>query len=378
MPFLRVLASMLADPRPFLSEIHDPRRETRNKLHPLGDILMIVLCSLLSGIEDWVGMEVFASEKEAWFRRFLALPNGIPSHDTLSDVVGRLAPGVFASTVLRWVQLALPHLGAEQLCLDGKTVCGSRDGAQPGVHLVSAYAAKARLFLTQTAVPNKSNEIKAIPEVLAQLELHGALVSIDAMGCQKAIARQIVAGGGDYLLALKDNHPSLCDDVRLWLDSQARHGHLAVHETVDKDHGRIEIRRAVVSADLDWLSQKSQWPGLQAVGRIESTRIIGAKRSTECRYYLLSFNELERFQTAARGHWAIENSLHWVLDVQFGEDANRSRKDHSAHNLALLRRMSLNILQTNGPAKQSIRLRKMRAGINDDYRAELIFGKTFT
>ena len=368
---------MLPDPRPYFAELADPRRATKNKLHPLQDILMIVFCAVLSGIEDWVGMETFTCEKEAWFRQFLELPNGIPSHDTLSDVMGRLAPGVFAAAFLRWSQSALPSLAGEQVCLDGKTLRGSR-GKDGAVHLLSAYAAKARLVLAQQAVDGKSNEITAIPPVLDLLELEGAVVSIDAMGCQKAIADKIHQAGADYVLALKDNHPTLCEDVALWLDTEAAKGALAVHETVEKDHGRIEIRRYVLSGNLDWLAQKPEWAGLQAVGRVESTRIVGGQTSTECRYYLSSLTGLERFAGVVRGHWAIENSQHWVLDVQFGEDANRARKDHSAENLGLVRRMALNVIRHNGPSKDSLRIRKLRASLNDDYRFALILGKPST
>jgi DDE_Tnp_1-associated/Transposase DDE domain len=206
----------LLDPRPYLADLRDPRRETRNKLHSLHDILMIVLCAVLSGVEDWVGMEAFAEEKEAWFRGFLDLPNGLPSHDTLSDVLGRLDPVAFRTAFGAWATAALPILADEQICLDGKTVRGSRDGAEGAIHLVSAFAGRARWVLAQQAVAEKANEITAIPEVLALLDLRGAVVSIDAMGCQKAIAHAIFDGGGDYVLALKNNHPTLCEDVRLW------------------------------------------------------------------------------------------------------------------------------------------------------------------
>ncbi|QFY44721.1 ISAs1 family transposase [Candidatus Methylospira mobilis] len=329
---------MLPDPRLYFAELNDPRRETRNKLHKLSDILMIVLCAVLSGIEDWVGMEEFATQKESWFRGFLELPNGIPSHDTISDVMGRIERKAFADAFMRWVQVALPSLSGEQICLDGKTLRGSREGDK-AVHLVSAYAAKARLVLAQQAVANKSNEINAIPDVLSMLEWEGAVVTIDAMGCQKNIARQIAEAGGDYVLALKDKHPTLCEDVRLWLETETTKAALPVHETVEKDHGRIEIRRYSLSGNIDWLEQKQEWAGLVAVGRVESTRTCGGKTSTECRYYLCSFNDLLRFAGITRGHWGIENGQHWVLDVQFGEDANRARKDHSAENLALIRRM---------------------------------------
>ncbi|MGZ8219815.1 ISAs1 family transposase [Methylomagnum sp.] len=365
---------MLPDPRPYFADLADPRRATKNRLHPLQDILMIVFCAVLSGIEDWVGMETFAREKEAWFRQFLALPHGVPSHDTLSDVIGRLEPGAFGEVFLRWARTALPSLSGEQVCLDGKALRGSR-GADGAVHLLSAYAAKARLVLAQQAVDGKSNEITAIPQVLGLLDLQGAVVSLDAMGCQKAIAEKITQGGADYVLALKDNHPQLREDVGLWLDTEAAKGALAVHETLDKGHGRIEVRRYVLSDGLDWLAQKPEWAGLRAVGRVESTRLVGGQASTECRYYLTSLADPERFAEVVRGHWAIENGQHWVLDVQFGEDAHRARQDHSAENLALVRRMALNVIRHNGPSKDSLRVRKLRASLNDGYRFQLIFGE---
>src|SRR5512134_475537 len=368
---------MLPDPRPYFAELCDPRRQTRNKLHKLNDILMIVFCAVLSGVEDWVGMEDFAEQKEAWLRGFLELPNGIPSHDTLSDVFGRLQPEAFAEAFLRWVRVALPSLAGEQVCLDGKTLRGSRVDNR-AVHLLSAYAAQARLVLAQQAVADKTNEITVIPDLLAMLELNGAVISIDAMGCQKAIAKTIVQAGADYVLALKDNHPSLSEDVRRWLDTETAQGRLPQQETVEKGHGRIEIRRYALSERIAWLAPKSEWTGLQAVGRVESTRLIGDKTTTEYRYYLCSFTDLARFADAVRGHWAIENGQHWILDVQFGEDANRARQEHSAETLALGRRMALNVIRHNGPGKDSLRRRKLRASLNDDYRARLIFGPQST
>jgi predicted transposase YbfD/YdcC len=335
---------------------------------------MIVLCAVLSGVEDWVGMADFAQEKEAWLRGFLELPNGIPSHDTLSDVMGRIDPVAFRMAFTAWATAALPELVDEQVCVDGKAVRGSRDGATGAIQLVSAFAGQARWVLAQQAVAEKSNEITAIPDLLALLDLQGAVVSIDAMGCQKAIADQIVEAGADYVLALKDNHPTLCEDVQLWLDTEVAGGRLPVQETVEKDHGRIEIRRYALSDQIDWLEAKPDWTGLQAVGRVESTRIIGDQISTECRYFLCSFPHLDRFAATVRGHWGIENQQHWVLDVQFGEDACRTRKNHSAENLALVRRMVLNLLSHNGLPRDSIRRRKRRATLNDEYRLRLLFG----
>ncbi len=364
----------LLDPRPYFANLPDPRRVTQNKLHSLHNILLIVLSAVLSGIEDWVGMETFAREREPWLRGFLELPNGIPSHDTLSDVMGRIDPVAFRAAFTAWATDALPDLAEEQVCVDGKTVRGSREGENPAVHLVSAFAGRARWVLAQQAVAEKSNEITAIPDLLSLLDLEGAVVSSDAMGCQKAIAQTIIDAGADYVLGLKDNHPTLCDDVQLWLDTEVARGRLPVLETIEKDHGRIEMRRYAISSQIDWLDAKADWAGLQAVGRVESTRIIGDDVSTECRYFLCSLTDQRRFAATVRGHWGIENQEHWVLDVQFGEDACRTRRDHSAENLALIRRVALNVLRHNGPPRDSIRQRKIRAALNDGYRLNLLLG----
>src|SRR5512143_2644920 len=295
---------MLPDPRPDFADLCDPRRETRNKLHKLSDILMIVFCAVLRGIEDWVGREEFAEQKEGWFRGFLELPNGIPSKPSLSDVFGRLKPAAFADAFLRWVRVALPSLAGEQVGLDGKILRGSRVGDR-AVHLLSAYTAKARLVLAPQAVADQTNEIPAIAELLSLLDGRGAVVPIDAMGCQQAIAQDLVAAGADYVLALKDNHPTLRDEVRLWLDTETAAGRLTQQETVEKGHSRIELRRYALSDRIEWLVPTPEWAGLQAVGRVESTRLIGETTSTECRYYLCSFTDPTRFADAVRGHWAI-------------------------------------------------------------------------
>ena len=365
----------LLDPRPYLADLPDPRRETRNKLHQPHDILMIVRCTVLSGVGDWVGMAAFAKEKDAWLRGFLDLPNCIPSQDNLSDVLGRIDPGTFQTAFTVWATAALSKLAGEWVCVDGKAVRSRRDGAAGAVRLVSAFAERARWVLAQPAVAEKSNEITAIPDLLALLNLHGAAVSIDAMGGQKAIVHPIVAAGADGVLALKDNHPTWCAEVQLWLDTEVARGRLTVTETVEKEHGRIEIRRHALSDRIDGLAAKPEWTGLRAVGRVESTRIIGDQTGTECRYFLCSFPDRDRFAATVRGHWGIENQQHWVLDVQFGEDACRTRQDHSAENLALIRRMALNVPRHNGPPRDSIRRRKLRAALNDDDRLSLFSGQ---
>jgi predicted transposase YbfD/YdcC len=226
------------------------------------------------------------------------------------------------------------------------------------VHLMSAFAGQARWLLAQQAVAEKANEISAIPDQLGLLDRQGAVVSIDAMGCQKTIAHRIVEAGADDVLALKEGHPSLCEDGQLCLDTEIAQGRLLLHETVEKDHERVEIRRYALSVQIDWLEGKLDWAGLQAFGRVESTRLIGDQASTECRYFRCSLPGPERFAATVRGHWGTENQQHWVLDIQFGEDACRTRQDHSAENLALIRRMALNVLRRNGPARDSIRRRE--------------------
>jgi len=363
---------MLPDPRPYFSDLPDPRRTTRNKLHKLEDIVMLTLCAVLCGDEDWVSIEDFGHDNEEWLRQFLELSNGIPSHDTLSDVMGRIQPEAFAQAFQAWVQAGLPSLAEQHIAIDGKSLRGSRQG-NGMVHMMSAFATHARIVLACQEVPDKRNEISAIPDLLAQLDLTGALVTIDAMGCQKRIAHDIVAQQADYVLALKENHATLYDDVKRWLDTNDAEGHVYATQTIEKDHGRIETRRVVVSKEIDWLPQTSQWAGLKAVAMVDSVREIGHKISRERRYYLCSITNVDRIAQSIRQHWAIENQQHWILDVQFGEDAHRTRTLFSAANLALIRRAALNILQADSSNKLSIRRRKRRALANLAYREAFLF-----
>jgi len=368
---------MLPDPRPYFAELTDPRRATKNKLHLLGDIVFIVLCAVLSGIEDWVGMEEFAHAKEEWLRQYIALPAGIPSHDTLSDVMGRIHPKQFSACFTEWVRSVLPSLAGEHIAIDGKTLRGSSHYGEGAVHLMSAFATNARLVLTQAAVSEKSNEITAIPNLLECLDLRGAVISIDAMGCQKAIAEQITQARGDYVLALKENQPKLHDAVATVIQAQDQAARADERETVDVGR-RVEIRRYVLSDRIDLLAEQfpevRSWAGLAAFGMVESTRAVQGKVSLERRYFITSTPSFVRFRETVRNHWLIENAEHWVLDVQFGEDKNRARKDHSAENLAAVRRMSLNLLHANVKDKRPIRRRKLLAALNDRYRASLLFG----
>ena len=367
---------MLANPHTHFAHLPDPRRQTRNKLHKLEDIVMITLCAVLCGFEDWVSIEDFGHENEAWLRQYLELPNGIPSHDTLSKVMGRIERQAFAEALGAWMAEALPSLAGRHVAIDGKSLRGSSDGKRGAVHLLSAFACEARLVLGAQAVADKSNEITAIPVLLKQLELAGAVVTIDAMGCQKSVAGQIVAQKADYVLALKNNHPQLHEDVVTWLNDCDAQGHVHQLESVEKDHGRLETRRVVVSTDLDWLPARPQWAGLQAVAMVEATREKRTGESSqERRYYLCSITDPQRIAQVIRAHWSIENQQHWVLDVQFGEDAHRARKDHSAANLGIIRRAALNLLRDNDDSTLSIRRRKMRACTNLTYRQHILFGE---
>lgn len=248
---------------------------------------MITRCGRLSGVEDWVGIAVLAQEKEAWLRGFWELPNGIPSPDTWSEVMGRLEPKGFREAFMRWREVAAGNLASQPLAVDGKTRRGSGGKCAP-VHLLSAFVSHTRWVLAPVAVDKKTNEIKAIPDLLALLDLSAATVTIDAMGTQKAIAEQLTQDGADYVLALKENHPRLYEEATLWRDTAFDAGRLEVLETLEKDHGRLETRRYAVSTRLEWLDRRDDWAGLQALGRVESRREMGNKVSVERRYYLCS------------------------------------------------------------------------------------------
>lgn len=365
---------MFANPLPYFASLIDPRRATKLKLHSLHDILFIVLNAVLSGVEDWAGIETWARIKEDWLRQFILLPNGIPAHDTISDVMGRINPKEFAACFTAWMQNCLPSLAGKHIAIDGKTLRGSARDGQDAAHVVSAFVTCCRWVFMQQAVDGKSNEITAIPEILRFLDMRGATITIDAMGCQKSIAAEIFAAKADYALALKENHPTLYAEVKYRLDTADKAAMVEEHETVDTGHGRIEIRRYVIVDQITDLPHKEDWKGIKAIGMAESTRVVKGKITTDQRYFILSFADLHRFATVVRDHWGIENSQHHVLDVQFNEDRNRTRKDHSDINLAVIRRMCMNILRRNLEDKRTMRSRKLHASHNDRYRAELLFG----
>jgi predicted transposase YbfD/YdcC len=362
----------------------DPRVE-RTKEHLLIDILTIGLCAVLCGGEGWTDMATFGQTREGWLRTFLALPNGIPSHDTFGRVFAALDPDAFGAAFAVWARAVAPPTDAEVIAVDGKTLRRSHDRAKgrAALHLVSAWADASGLVLGQVAVDEKANEIAAIPHLLRLLDIRGCTVTIDALGCQAAIARQIVDQGGDYVLALKDNHPTLHDDVRAIFAEARATGfadlapeHHSRAKTVGKDHGRLEIRRAwTISAPevLAYLDEAGRWAGLGGIGLVEAERRIGDQRSVEVRHFLLSAPlDAATFASIARRHWGVENRLHWVLDVTCNEDACRVRAGHAAQNLAALRHLALNLLRRDATRRGSVATKRFRAALDQGYLATLL------
>lgn len=367
----------------YFADLPDPRIE-RTKRHPLLTLLVIALCATICGADDFVAMEQWARAREGWLRERLALPNGIPSHDTLGRVFARLDTEAFTRCFLDWVAALRQTLGEEVVAIDGKTLRHSFDRAhqKAAIHRVSAWAAANHLVLGQVKVDDKSNEITAIPALLALLDLHGCIVTIDAMGCQKEIARQIVAQGAEYVLALKENQETLyADVVEFFADARARkfadvaHG---FHQEGDGGHGRVEIRRCWVVNNIDWLRQRHPaWEKLISIAMVEAVRRGAGKRAEETRYYISSLEggtakAAARMGGAVRGHWGIENKVHWVLDVSFREDDCRGRVGNAPQNLAPVRHLSLNLLRQEQSLKVGIKNKRLRAGWDPDYLERIL------
>ena len=367
--------------------LDDPRVE-RTKLHGLLDIITIAICAVICGADDWAEIELFGNAKRAFFESFLVLPNGIPSHDTFGRVFARLNPEQFQKCFMAWVQdLVRASSGQVRgvVAIDGKRVCGSRDahsGKGP-IQMVSAWAQQNQMVLGQVKVDDKSNEITAIPILLQLLDLEGCIVTIDAMGCQKEIAGTITDAGADYVLALKGNHSTMHEDVITTFNEGMATGFEGIshhsHQTIEKGHGRIERRRYFLVDDplyMEYLDQQEQWPNLHSIGMVEAEREVDGVVSSERRYYLCSVRSVKEFARAARGHWSIENGLHWVLDVAFREDHNRTRSDHSAHNFAILRHIALNLLKAERSVKVGVKGKRLNCGWDHDYLFKVLLGPT--
>lgn len=352
-----------------LEEVPDPR-VTATVDHDLPDILIIALCTILCGGESFYDMEEFGEVRLDWLKTFLRLRNGAPTHDTYNRVFQALDPESFGECLARWTQSVRTVLGGEVVALDGKTLRRAlKQGEDPRV-IVSAWATESGLLLGQRKVKNKSNEITAVPELLRALQLAGCIVTADALHCQKNIAKEIKEADAEYVLALKGNQGTTFAEVKSFLDDaiQRRQSHLLTLETVDKGHGRLEVRRYWQTEQLEWFADRKEWEGLKSVGVVEARRMVGGKQSVERRYYLSSLqNGVEQFAKAVRGHWGVENSLHWVLDVVFGEDESRARSGFAAENLAATRRLAVNLLRRDKTCKRSIKGKLMRAAIDPDY-----------
>ena len=360
------------------SQIKDPRVE-RNKDHKLIDIIALAVCASVCGADSWTGIECFGKAKEPWLRTFLGLENGIPSHDTIGRVFALLEPGVFQACFQQWVS-ALQHNIKGVVAIDGKTIRRSHDSrkGKHAVHLVSAWASEMGISLGQVKVDDKSNEITAIPELLKLLQLNGCLVTIDAMGCQKEIARAVLDQGADYLLALKDNQKNLREDVEQEFaqaqEDGFKHMEHTYYKTVEKNHGRIETRQYWYTHDVGGLGSLEQWPKLNGMLLCRATRTLKDKSSVEDRYFITSatHNDAQKMAESIRAHWGIENSLHWVLDVAFGEDQCRIRAKNADENMATLRKMVINAVKSDKSRKGGVRAKRLLAGWDENYLRNIL------
>lgn len=362
----------------FFSVLEDPRPD-HTRRHKLIDIMTIAICGVICGADSWVELEQFGKSKEEWLKGFLELPNGIPSHDTFGRVFALLDAQQFRDCFLAWVQAVSAVTRGQVIAIDGKTLRRSHDKSlgKSAIHMVSAWASENRLVLGQTKVAEKSNEITAIPELLALLDISGCIVTIDAMGCQKEIARLIIEDSGDYVLALKENQGQLYREVKeLFEDEGLVASEGDFHETVNKGHGRLEHRRCWSIADQEYISYlnlKGEWRGLRSVAKVTGERRIGEKVSIESRYYISSLpGGAEQLLRAVREHWGIENSLHWVLDIAFREDESRVRKGHGPENLATMRHMALNLLRRETSSKGGVKARRLRDGWDETYLLKVL------
>jgi len=360
----------------YFKDLPDPRQRGK-VVYPLAEVLLLCLLAVLGGAETFVDIARFGEKKIALLRRFRPFRDGTPSHDHLGDIFATLDAAQFQRCFVAWVA-ALTGAAADVIAVDGKTLRRSyqKKGAKAPIHMVSAFAARQRLVLGQVKVADKSNEIVAIPALLAMMEIEGAIVTIDAMGCQREIARQILDQKADYVLALKGNQGTLREDVELFAAEQKANGFkdtkISRHETVDGDHGRIETRTYTAIHDVAWLQERHDWPGLRGVVMVESTRECDGKIEQETRFYITSLVWLAiQLGPAIRSHWAVENSLHWVLDMIFRDDECRIRTEHAPANFTTLRHIALNLIR-KAPGKDSLRLKRKVAAWDDDFLASII------
>lgn len=362
------------------SELTDPRR--REPTYPLVNIVVMALCAVLSGADDFVSIAHWAETKKQWLARFLDLSAGVPSHDRFNAILGAIKPAEFEKCLLSWITALHEVTEGQVVAIDGKTLRRSFDAAssKAPIHMVSAWATANHIALGQVATDEKSNEITAIPELLEMLEISGCLVTIDAMGCQREIAQRIIDHGADYVLAVKENQPKLHEAISDFfgehLEDDCRSIACRRYESHEKGHGREDDRYYYLAKLPEGFPLKDKWPGLKAIGMAcRVTEHAGGEQSDDVRYYIASrYLSGEKFAGAARGHWGIENSLHWQLDVTFGEDQSRLRKGHADANFSLMRRTALSLLKNNASRKVGLKNKRLCAAWDDDYRLEVLCG----
>jgi predicted transposase YbfD/YdcC len=359
-------------------DLPDPRR-SQGQRHKLLEILFIALSAVLCGADEFTEMEEFGQSREIWLRQYLELPHGIPSHDTFGRVFALLQPAAFEESFLRWVKQMVELNPKEVVAIDGKTVRRSHDRgrASEAIHVVSAWARENRLTLGEVKVSDKSNEIRAVPQLLKMLELKNCIVTADAMNCQKEIASEVRKAQADYVLSLKENHPTLHKEVeRVFqaVEEERTSGFtISRTSTLDKEHGRIEERRYCQINAPDYLYGYKEWTDLKSIGMVEAEREVEGTSTVEKRYYLSSLAvDAEVFSRAARGHWSIENSCHWILDVVFGEDDSRVRAGHAAENLARLRKIANNLLQHDKSVKRGVKTKRLKAALDHSYLLKIL------
>jgi predicted transposase YbfD/YdcC len=368
---------MIAKPIPSIihhfSSIQDPR-VNRQKKHQLQDIFFISICAVICGADNWVAIEEFGLAKEAWFTELLNLEHGIPSHDTFGEVYAAIDTEQFSVCFSRWVADLASLTGGEVIAIDGKCLRRSMDKAskKAAIYMVSAWAQHNNLVLGQVKVDDKSNEITAIPKLLSRLDIAGAVITIDAMGCQKKVAEQIKRQGGDYVFSLKGNQGNLHDDVLTFFTSSLSPVVAAV--CYDGGHGRIETRSIRATANIAWLQERHDWKSLQSIIAVTAKRETDNKVTEETRYFISSLDadDPKRLERVVRAHWAIENNLHWVLDIAFDEDSNRTRKGHSAANLSVVRHIALNLIKIEKTSKVGIKIKRLKAGWDNDYLLHIL------
>jgi predicted transposase YbfD/YdcC len=361
------------------ASLTDPRR--RKVTYPLLNIVTIALCAVIAGADDFVTIAAWGRQKRAWLARFLDMRNGIPSHDRFNAVFKAIKPDEFERCLLSWITSLHEVTAGQLVAIDGKTLRQSFDkaDAKSAIHMVSAWATANHISLGQVVVDQKSNEITAIPKLLELLDVSGCLVTIDAIGCQAEIAEKIVEGKADYVLAVKANQPTLHEGIVEFFLDHMEDDFVRVkasrHETVEEGHGRSEHRTYYVCDAPEDLPDRGRWKGLKRIGVAISDTVRGGKPCDDVRYYILSKKLSARsFGAAVRGHWGIENSLHWQLDMSFGEDRSRIRKGHADANFAIVRRMALSLLKNEKSQKVGVKTKRLTAGWNDDYLEQVLFG----